>query len=92
VGGKGRALVLHWKNKLAILLMEGLPCLQTNWRDSGYERYALVWKNNCIRQPKEAADNTMTTLRRSVRKSLACSKSMEVPYYDFEVHLYDPPT
>jgi len=41
---------------------------------------------------QEAADNTLTTLRTSVRKSLACSKSMEVPYYDFEVHLYDPPT
>ena len=25
--------------------------LQTNWRDSGYERFALALKTNCIRQP-----------------------------------------
>ena len=42
----------HCKNKLVVLTTEWLPWLQTNWRDSGYERFSLVWKSNCIRQPK----------------------------------------
>ena len=43
---------IHCKNKLVVLTTEWLPWLQTNWRDSGYERFSLVWKSNCIRQPK----------------------------------------
>ena len=43
---------LHCKNKLVVLTTEWLPWLQTNWRDSGYERFSLVWKSNCIWQPK----------------------------------------
>ena len=29
-------------------------CVQRefHWRDSGYQRFCLVWKSNCIRQPK----------------------------------------
>ena len=27
-------------------------CTHTSWRDSGYEKFTLVWKTNCIRQPK----------------------------------------
>ena len=42
----------HRKNKLVVLTTEWLPWLQINWRDSGYERFTLVWKTNCIRQPK----------------------------------------
>ena len=77
----------HCKNKLVVLTTEWLPWLQTSWRDSGYERFTLVWKTNYIRQPKRQLasssynHNTLTTLRTYV------IKSMEVPYYDFEVHL-----
>ena len=34
--------VVHCKNKLVILTTEWLPWLQSSWRDSGYERFALV--------------------------------------------------
>ena len=34
--------IYHCNNKLAILTTEWLPCLQTNWRDIGYKRFALV--------------------------------------------------
>ena len=39
----------HCKNKLVVLTTEWLPWLQTKWRDSGYERFTLVWKTDCIR-------------------------------------------
>ena len=42
---------LHCKNKLVVLTTEWLPLLQTNWSDSGGERFAFVMKTNCIRQP-----------------------------------------
>ena len=41
----------HCKNKLVVLTIEWLPWLQTNWRDSGYERFALLFRTNYIRQP-----------------------------------------
>ena len=48
--------------------------LQTSWRDGGYERFALVWKSNCIRQPKiqlpssSYNHNILTTLRTFVKE------------------------
>ena len=50
--------------------------MQTSWRDSGYERFALVWKPKCIRQPKMQLPsssynhNTLTSLITSVNESL----------------------
>ena len=61
---------IHGKNKLDVLITESLPWLQTNWRESGYERY---WR---LRQPKSQVPsssynhNTLTTLRTSVKESL----------------------
>ena len=40
---------LHCKNKLVVSTTEWLPWLQTNWRDSGYKRFALVLETNCKR-------------------------------------------
>ena len=66
----------HCKNKLVILTTEWLPWLQSSWRDSGYEGFALVEKSNCIRQPKmqllssSYIHNTLTTLRTYVNESL----------------------
>ena len=60
---------------------------------SDFERFALILKTNCVRQPKRQLPsssynhNTLTALRTSVRESPACTKSMEVPYFNFEVHL-----
>ena len=68
-------IALHCKNKLVVLTTEWLPWLQTSWRDSGYERFALIWKSNCIRQPKMQQPsssynhNTLTTFRTSVNES-----------------------
>ena len=65
----------HCKNKLVVLTTEWLPWLQTSWRDSGYERFALIWKSNCIRQHKMQQPsssynhNTLTTFRTSVNES-----------------------
>ena len=39
-------------NKLVVLTTGWLPWLQSSWRDNGYERFTLVRKTNCIRQPK----------------------------------------
>jgi len=38
-----------------------------------------------ILQPRHI---TLTTLRTSVRESSPCTKSMEVPYCNLELHLY----
>ena len=46
------ACTSHCKNKLIVSTTEWLPWLQTNWRDSGYERFAFGIKTNCKRQPK----------------------------------------
>jgi len=35
---------VHCINTLVVLTTEWLPWLQTNWRDSGYKRFALVLK------------------------------------------------
>ena len=40
--------------KLVVLTTELLPWLQSSWRDSSNEKFNLVWKINCIRQPPEA--------------------------------------
>ena len=40
------------RTKLVVLTTDCLPRLQTNWRDSDYEKFALVLKTKCIRQPK----------------------------------------
>ena len=43
---------IYCKNKLVVLTTEWSPWLQTNWRDSGYERFAFgVEDYICIRQP-----------------------------------------
>ena len=83
---------LHCKNKLVVLTTEWLPWLQTNWRDSGYERFSLVLKSNCIRQPKMPLSSssynhsTLTTLRTSVNESLQLHFKVAV-YCNFEVQL-----
>ena len=46
---RGREKMEHCKNKLVVSTTEWLPWLQTNWRDSGYERFALVLETNCKR-------------------------------------------
>jgi len=61
---------------LVVLTTEWLPQLQTNWRDLGYERFALVLETNCIRQPNRLLPslsynhNTLTTLRTSMKELL----------------------
>ena len=40
--------ILLWKTRC--LTTECLPWLHTSWRDSGYERFTMVWKTNFIRQ------------------------------------------
>ena len=40
---------IHCKNKVVVSTREWLHWLQTNWRDSGYERFAMVLKTNWIR-------------------------------------------
>jgi len=37
--------IYHYKNKFVVLTTEWLLWLQTNWRDSGYERFALGNRN-----------------------------------------------
>ena len=80
-------------NKLVVLTTEWLPWLQTNWRDSGYERFALVLETNCIRQSKGQLPsssynhNTLKTLITSVLPSPGYIKSMKVVYCNFEMHL-----
>ena len=37
----GSFIFQHYKNKLVVLTREWLPWLQSSWRDSGYERFAL---------------------------------------------------
>ena len=37
---------IHCENKLVVLTIQWLPCLQTNWRDSGYKTFAMVCKSN----------------------------------------------
>ena len=46
------ARTLTWQNKLLVLtLQSGYPgCIATSWRV--YERFTLVWKTNCMRQPE----------------------------------------
>ena len=51
-GFRSAGHIYHCKSKLVVLTTERLPWLQTNWRDCNYERFALVLKTNCIRQPK----------------------------------------
>ena len=43
------------QKQLVVLTIQCLPWLQTSWRDSGYERFALVMRTNCIRQPNRQA-------------------------------------
>ena len=53
---------LHCKNKLVVLTAEWLPWLQTNWRDSAYESFTLVWKTDCIRiYPRYSCPAHLTT-------------------------------
>ena len=59
------------RNELVVLTTEWLPWLQTNWRDSGHDRFALILKTNCIRQPNRWLPtssynhHTLTTFRTS---------------------------
>ena len=55
-----KALISHCKNKLVVSTTEWLPWLQTSLRDSGYQRFSLVWKSNCIRQPKHRRWKVLT--------------------------------
>ena len=47
------------KTKLVVLTTEWLPWLQTNWRDSGYERFALVLKTNLHKPTPKTAQFTL---------------------------------
>ena len=38
--------------KKQVSCFKWLLLLQTNWKDSGYERFALLLETNSIRQPK----------------------------------------
>ena len=40
------------KRSVVVSTTEWLPWLQTNWKESGYERFVLLLETNCIRQPK----------------------------------------
>ena len=52
----------HCKNKLVVLTTEWLPWLpETNWWDSGYERFTVVLETNWIRQPKGSCPLPLTT-------------------------------
>ena len=68
-------LKVHCKNKLVVSTIEWLPWLQTNWRDSGYERFALVLQTNCKRKPNRQLPsssynhNTLKTLMTSALSS-----------------------
>ena len=65
-----------------------LPCLQTSWRDCGYERFALVLETNCKRKPKGQLPsssynhNTLKTLSEGVFtnafQSCTCNQVREV--------------
>jgi len=57
------------QKQVGYLTPEWLPWLQANWRDSGYERFALV-------NPQNICEETTV-----------CTKNVEVPYCNFEVHL-----
>ena len=54
-------VILHCKNKLVVLTTEWLPWLQTNWRHSDYERFALVFETNCKRKLKGSCPVHLTT-------------------------------
>ena len=73
--------MLHCKNKLVVLTAEWLPWLQANWRDIGYETFAVVLDTNCIRHPKgqppSSSYNHNTLLRTSVNESLQMHFLME---------------
>ena len=49
----------------------------TSWRASVYDRFTLVWKTNCMRQPERQLPsssynhNTLTTLRTAVKESIS---------------------
>ena len=60
----------HCKNKLVVLTTEWLPWLQTNWRDSGYERFAVVLifrAAQFILQPQLCTDNLRTSVKESLQ-------------------------
>ena len=49
--------------------------VESSWGDSGYERFTLVWKTNCIRQPDRQLilqPQHTDIPRTSVRESSAC--------------------
>jgi len=51
----------HCKNKLVVSMTEWLPWLQTNWRDSGYERFALVLRLIAKGNPRGSCPVHLTT-------------------------------
>ena len=62
------------QKKVVVLTSEWLPWWQTNWRDSGYEKFTLVWKTEDLPKmelPTSSYNrNTLTTLKTSVNESL----------------------
>ena len=78
--------------KIVVLTTEWLAWLQTSCRDSGYERFALVYESNCIRQPNrhfifqpQTTDNPQnicevvtTNALHSCSKELSCSYSVRM--------------
>ena len=71
------------KTSLVVLTAEWLPWLQANWRDIGYETFAVVLDTNYIRHPKgqppssSCNHNTLKTFRTSVNESLQMHFLME---------------
>ena len=79
--------------QLVVSTMEWLPLLQLDYSysDVGYETFNTGIRDWLHKAWKAAAQFMLqpqhTTLRTSVRESPACITSMEIPCYNFEVHL-----
>ena len=58
-----------------VLTTEWLPWLQTNWRDSGSERFTLGLETNCIRQLVQ-----ILATKTSVRESPVAINGMKFPW------------
>ena len=79
---------MHCKNKLFVSTTEWLPWLQTNWRHSDYERFALVFETNCKGNSKAAAQFILQPQYAENPYNICGSLTwLQVPYCNFEVHL-----
>jgi len=81
------------KNKLVVLTTEWLLWLQTSYREMVVMiGLFLVIETNCIKQPERQFPSYPTTTTcwqpsEHLRKSPACIRNKNVPYYNFEAHL-----